>query len=173
IAPHTAKAMVETPWGTALITRSQAGLTGLWFDGQKDHPGVLEHVATMPHDPLLRTCAEQLCAYGQGLLTEFDLPLDLHGTDFQRDVWRALLKIPDGRLTTYGALARQLDRPDASRAIGAAVGMNPVAVIVPCHRVVGRNGALTGYSGGLQRKIELLRHEGATISDGKAYMKPK
>jgi methylated-DNA-[protein]-cysteine S-methyltransferase len=91
------------------------------------------------------------------------VPLDLHGTAFQRAVWRALLEVPPGHTSTYGAIARQVGAPQASRAAGAAIGRNPVAIIVPCHRIVGSDGSLTGFAGGLKRKELLLQHEGALL----------
>ncbi|HET8695740.1 MAG TPA: methylated-DNA--[protein]-cysteine S-methyltransferase [Aquabacterium sp.] len=163
IAPHTAKTTIDTPWGPALIARSPAGLTGLWFEGQKDHPGALDGVKEDRSDPLLQQCRTQVQEYAAGRRTEFDLPLDLHGTAFQQAVWQALLAIPHGELSTYGEIAEILNQPQASRAVGAAVGLNPISIIVPCHRVVGSNASLTGYAGGLHRKVALLQLEGLTI----------
>lgn len=162
-APHLAQLTMRTPLGDALIARSAQGITGLWFEGQKDHPGTLTHVPQDHEDPVLISCVQQLGEYWQGQRHSFDLPLDLHGTPFQIEVWQALLKIDCGSLTTYGQLAQQLGRPQASRAVGAAVGLNPISVIVPCHRVVGSQGSLTGYAGGLNRKVSLLQQEGLTI----------
>lgn len=102
---------------------------------------------------------EQLRAYFAAELTSFDLDLDLHGTEFQRRVWAALLRIPYGQTTTYGRLAEELGDPKAVRAVGAANGRNPISIIVPCHRVIGADGRLTGYGGGLERKQWLLAHE--------------
>lgn len=163
ITPHLAQLTMETPLGAALIARSEHGITGLWFEGQKDHPGPLAHVPVCNDDAVLMSCAQQLREYWHGLRQSFDLPLDLRGTPFQIEVWRALLKIDCGSLTTYGQLAHQLERPQASRAVGAAVGLNPISVIVPCHRVVGSQGSLTGYAGGLDRKVSLLQHEGQRV----------
>lgn len=163
IAPHVAKTTIDTPWGPALIARSQVGLTGLWFGGQKDHPGALNAVEEDGSDPLLQRCRAQVQEYAAGQRGEFELPLDLHGTVFQRAVWQALLKIPHGELSTYGEIAEILNQPQASRAVGAAVGLNPISIIVPCHRVVGSNASLTGYAGGLHRKVALLQLEGLTI----------
>lgn len=110
---------------------------------------------------MLKEAEHQLQAYFSGQRQDFDLPLDLsRGTDFQRGVWQALINLPFGSTTTYANLARQIGRPDAVRAVGAAIGRNPISVIVPCHRVLGTDGSLTGYAGGLERKIELLRIEG-------------
>lgn len=104
--------------------------------------------------------ARQITAYFKGELTEFSLPLHLSGTEFQRHVWRRLAVIPFGQTTTYGALAAQIGRPNSSRAVGAANANNPLPIILPCHRVIGANGALTGFGGGLPTKEHLLRHEG-------------
>jgi len=162
-APHLAKLTIDTPLGPALIARSAKGLTGFWFEGQKDHPGDLPQVPNNPDDPLLQACQTQMRAYFEGRNLQFDLPLDLHGTPFQQRVWQALLHIGPGHLSTYGELARQLGSPQASRAVGAAVGLNPVSVIVPCHRVVGSQRTLTGYAGGLDRKVALLQREGLDV----------
>ncbi len=101
----------------------------------------------------------QLQAYFAGELTDFDLPLQMHGTEFQRRVWAALCEIPYGETISYGELARWVGNPKASRAVGLANGRNPVAIVVPCHRVIGADGSLTGYGGGLDRKVWLLEHE--------------
>jgi methylated-DNA-[protein]-cysteine S-methyltransferase len=111
--------------------------------------------------PVLREAVAQLAAYFAGERTAFDLPLDLQaGTPFQQSVWQALLAIPPGGTTSYSELGRRLGRPQAARAVGAAVGRNPISIVVPCHRVLGTGGALTGYAGGLERKTALLRLEG-------------
>ena len=114
--------------------------------------------------PLLRRACEQLHAYFDGELTAFDVPFDLHGTDFQRRCWLALATIPYGQTVSYGEQARRLGLGhDAARAVGAANGQNPVPVILPCHRVVGADGSLTGFGGGLPLKRYLLEHEGALL----------
>jgi methylated-DNA-[protein]-cysteine S-methyltransferase len=102
---------------------------------------------------------EQLSAYFAGTLTEFDLPLQMQGTPFQQSVWEALKTIPYGTTVSYGELAQQLGQPKASRAVGLANGRNPISIVVPCHRVIGGNGKLTGYGGGVERKQWLLNHE--------------
>jgi methylated-DNA-[protein]-cysteine S-methyltransferase len=104
----------------------------------------------------------QLEAYAAGELTSFDLLLHPQGTAFQHDVWDALLEIPYGVTTTYGRIADQIGRPTGSRAVGAAVGANPIGIVIPCHRVIGANGSLTGYAGGLENKVALLQLEGIT-----------
>jgi methylated-DNA-[protein]-cysteine S-methyltransferase len=109
---------------------------------------------------VLTAAVTQLAEYFDGARTSFDLPLAPSGTAFQRRVWAALLTIPYGATTTYGAIANQIGYPGKARAVGAANGANPISIIVPCHRVIGANGSLTGYGGGLPRKAELLRREG-------------
>lgn len=155
----TAQATVATPLGDVLLARTAAGLAGAWFDGQKDHPGALD-VPVQPDDALLAAAAQQIDRYLAGHIHAFDLPLDLHGTGFQRAVWSALRAIPRGCTTSYAAIARSIGAPNAVRAVGAAVGRNPALVIVPCHRVIGSDGSLTGYAGGLARKRSLLAIEG-------------
>lgn len=161
-SPHVCT-VHRTPLGPVLLRASSLGLSGLWFEGQRHHPDP-EEVASWKSDrehPLLLATGNQLDEYFARLRQRFDLPLDLSGgTPFQRAVWQALLAIPFGRQGVYGELARQLGRPHAVRAVGSAVGRNPVSIIVPCHRVIGANGSLTGYAGGLDRKRALLALEG-------------
>jgi methylated-DNA-[protein]-cysteine S-methyltransferase len=155
----TAQTLTNTPLGPMLLARSQHGLCGAWFEGQKHHPGEL----TAPHqanDELLQAAALQLHAYFAGQATGFDVPLDLIGTPFQCAVWQALRNVPFGNTLSYADMAQQVQAPTAVRAVGGAIGRNPLSVIVPCHRVVGRNGTLTGYAGGTQRKAHLLKLEG-------------
>lgn len=160
-AACTAQLHIETPLGAMLLARTGKGLAGAWFVGQKDYPVTIA-APEAPHDVLLRKAASQLADYLAGTRRHFDVPLDLHGTPFQRSVWNTLLEIDCGRTSSYGAVARAVGRPSAVRAVGAAVGRNPVAVIVPCHRVMGSDGSLTGYAGGLPRKMALLEIEGIT-----------
>jgi methylated-DNA-[protein]-cysteine S-methyltransferase len=158
-ASATAQTTWNSPLGPVLIARTGQGLAGVWFEGQKDHPGTLA-APQRPADPLLVRAVAQLEAYFAGHQRVFDLPLDLHGTPFQRSVWLALLRIPAGLTRSYGEIAREIGAPNAVRAVGAAVGKNPVSVVVPCHRVIGGNGSLTGYAGGIERKKALLALEG-------------
>jgi methylated-DNA-[protein]-cysteine S-methyltransferase len=159
-AACTAQTTIATPLGKLLLARTARGLAGVWFEGQKHHPEPLTALRR-PDDALLRRAADQLHAYFAGERDDFDLPLDLHGTPFQRAVWQALLAIPAGRTRSYGEIARELGSASAVRAVGGAVGRNPVSVIVPCHRVVGTDGSLTGYAGGVYRKRALLEREHA------------
>jgi methylated-DNA-[protein]-cysteine S-methyltransferase len=154
----TAQCRIASPLGTMLLARSEAGLAGAWFEKQKHHPEPID-APERADDPLLAAAARQLRDYFVGAIDAFDLPLDLQGTAFQRDVWQALIAIAPGETRSYGNIARELGLPSASRAVGSAVGRNPVSIIVPCHRVVGSSGALTGYAGGLDRKTSLLRIE--------------
>lgn len=151
-----------SPLGPMLLAASARGLAGAWFaQGQRDTPDPAAWPEAPGH-PVLRATADQLADYFAGRRRDFDLPLDLgQGTAFQQAVWQALLAIPCGQTTSYGALAHRIGRPRAVRALGAAVGSNPVSIIVPCHRVLGADGSLTGYGGGLERKTALLRLEGA------------
>ena len=156
----TAQAHLASPLGQLLLARTEAGLAGAWFEAQKWHPTEL-NAPEQPDDPLLQQAATQINEYFAGERTHFELPLDLHGTPFQQAVWRALCTIDAGATQTYASVARHIGSPQAVRAVGAAVGRNPVSVIVPCHRVVGADGSLTGYAGGLDRKRALLALEGA------------
>lgn len=170
--PSTVQTRTATRLGTVRLAASPQGLAGLWFDGQRHLPPQLDGPRAWPQDPqhpVLVAAVEQLQQYLRGERTRFELPLDLAGgTPFQRDVWQALLSIGCGHTTSYGALSQQLGRPDAVRAVGAAVARNPVSVVVPCHRVLGKDGALTGYAGGLDRKSALLQLEGAALRPAQA-----
>lgn len=155
----TLQRRIQTPLGPLTAARSAAGLSGLWFDGQKHHPGDLGVPEDDGRDPVLSATEAALAAYFAG--RPFTLPpLDPAGTAFQRDVWRALLAIEAGAADTYGRLAERLGRAQAARALGAAVGRNPISILIPCHRVIGADGSLTGYAGGLDRKRALLALEG-------------
>ena len=154
----TAQVHMDSPLGTMLLARTAAGLAGVWFEGQQHHPGQLS-AAVRPDDPLLEDATQQLRRYFNGESADFSVPLDLLGTPFQRRVWHELLKIGTGLTQRYGDIAARIGTPSASRAVGAAVGRNPISVIVPCHRVLGAGGALTGYAGGLKRKVALLELE--------------
>lgn len=157
---HVLQRRIDTPLGPLTAARSAAGLAGLWFDDQKHHPGVLDAPEDEGSDAVLSATAAALAAYFAR--RPFSLPpLDPAGTAFQREVWRALLQIPPGAPDTYGRLAQRLGRSGAARALGAAVGRNPISILIPCHRVVGADGSLTGYAGGLQRKQALLALEAA------------
>ena len=149
---------IPTPIGDLLATDLGDGLASFTFPNQR---GAAPIGADWHRDPgPFREVAAAVDAYFAGEPVEFDLPLDLRGTDLQRQVWEALLDCPYGRTTTYGEIAQQVGRPTAVRAVGGAIGRNPVAIIVPCHRVISTNGNLTGYAGGVERKRHLLALEG-------------
>lgn len=153
----------DSPLGRMLLAATDRGLAGVWFEGQRHGPDTTGWREDAGH-PVLVEAIAQLRAYFAGERATFELPLDLQaGTPFQQSVWNALLAIPNGGTTSYAALARGLGREKAARAIGAAVGRNPLSVVVPCHRVLGTGGGLTGYAGGLERKTALLRLEGALM----------
>lgn len=161
----TVQTNVPSPLGNILIAATERGLSGLWFtDKQRYLPDERTGPGAWPENPdhpVLQQAAEQLAEYFAGLRSHFELPLDLAcGTAFQQAVWRALLDIAPGQTISYGELSRRIGKPAAVRAVGGAVGRNPVSIIVPCHRVLGSNGSLTGYGGGLERKTALLRLEG-------------
>ncbi len=155
-------ASYASPLGPVLLAATPRGLAGLWFEGQRHWPEAAGDWPAHPGLPVFDLARRQLDDYFAGRRQAFDLPLDLDGgTPFQARVWQALRAIPAGATVRYGDLAAQLGAPTASRAVGAAVGRNPVSIVVPCHRVLGAGGALTGYAGGLERKTALLRLEGA------------
>ena len=149
----------QSPLGPMTLAAHQNHLVGVWFDGQQHQP---DKASWQPSDvhPVLDESAEQLRQYFAGLRSRFDLPLDLSsGTDFQQQVWRELLNIAPGRTPSYGMMSQLIGKPSAVRAVAAAIGRNPISIVVPCHRVVGAKGALTGYAGGLDRKAALLQLE--------------
>ena len=146
---------IPSPLGEVVLTCSDDGLAGVYFG-----PGAPAKAAGLPRDDAaFRHVAQQFAAYFAGTSTCLDVPVVLTGTPFQLSVWALLRQIPYGATTTYGALARELGNPGASRAVGLANGRNAVGVVVPCHRVVGSDGKLTGYAGGLEVKRWLLAHE--------------
>jgi methylated-DNA-[protein]-cysteine S-methyltransferase len=148
---------VDSPVGPLRLVATGGTLTGLRFQQQHREPP-REGDGTPDAGPFAEVVA-QLEAYFAGTLTEFDLPLELEGTAFQRRVWQALREIPYGQTRSYGQLAAGIGAPGASRAVGLANGRNPISIIVPCHRVIGADGTLTGFGGGLERKRALLDHE--------------
>lgn len=158
-----AQCRIDTPLGPMTLAATARGLAGAWFDGQAHHPGGLA-VPVEANQRWLAQAAREFGDYFAGRRQRFGVTLDAQGTAFQQRVWLELQGIPCGSLQTYGDIARALGRPEAARAVGAAVGRNPISVIVPCHRVVGRDGSLTGYAGGLTRKEALLEREGALVA---------
>ena len=160
-----AQCRIDTPLGPLTLAATARGLAAALFDAQRHHPGDLP-LPMEPQHPHLAQAVVEFAAYFDSAQAAFTVPLDPQGSDFQQAVWRLLLGIAPGRLSTYGQIARQLGRADGARAVGSAVGRNPVSIIVPCHRVVGHDGALTGYAAGLPRKKALLRHEGVLQTQG-------
>lgn len=148
-----------SPVGTLLLAATDRGLAGIYFEAHRYFKGTQGWTRT-PEHPHLVAAARQLEEYFAGRRTEFDLPLDMPGTPFQQAVWRELGALAYGTTTSYAAIARKLGSERAVRAIGTAIGRNPVSIVVPCHRVLSSAGALSGYAGGLDRKRFLLRHEG-------------
>lgn len=154
-------AVIHSPVGELLLTADGSHLTGIYFDGHRDgddaRPGAARHGHEAPDDPVLRAVATQLGEYFALERTTFELPLNPAGTGFQRRVWTALLDVPYGRTASYGHIATRLGLlPSAARAVGTANGQNPISIVVPCHRIIGADGSLTGYGGGLDRKRFLL-----------------
>ncbi|GGY14765.1 methylated-DNA--[protein]-cysteine S-methyltransferase [Streptomyces djakartensis] len=149
--------VTDSPYGPLTLVADDGVLCGLYMTGQRHRPS--QKAFGTRDDTLFGAAEEQLNAYFAGELKEFTLELRLTGTPFQRTVWDQLRRIPYGETRTYGELATALGTPTASRAVGLAGGRNPIGVIVPCHRVIGANGGLTGYGGGLDRKRRLLDFE--------------
>ncbi|MFI0453398.1 methylated-DNA--[protein]-cysteine S-methyltransferase [Actinomadura sp. 6N118] len=168
-AGHRTHAVMESPYGPLTMVATDGVLSGLYMNLQRHRPAEEVFGDREPdcRTPPFGQVVEQLEAYFAGELTDFELPLALHGTPFQRTVWEALQEIPYGETISYGQLALQIGKPSASRAVGLANGKNPISIIVPCHRVVGSSGSLTGYGGGLERKRRLLdfEHGVRTVED--------
>ncbi len=157
---------IETPLGAMLVAERKESLVGLWFLDQRHFPGQAP-AWSRRRSSLLAEAEAQVGDYLAGRRGTFDLPLGPPGTAFQQAAWQCLLEIPFGECRSYGEIAARLDKPGAARAVGGAIGRNPLTLIVPCHRVVGRNGALTGFAGGTDRKRWLLAMErGATLDAG-------
>jgi len=150
---------LESPIGRLLLTSDGSALTGLYMEPSRKAQSTDGWVQDVNVPPLEET-VRQLTEYFAGTRRDFDLPLRLQGTAFQQRVWRELTAIPYGGTLSYGELAKRIDKPSASRAVGLANGRNPISILVPCHRVIGADGSLTGYGGGLDRKRWLLCHEG-------------
>jgi len=152
--------MHASPLGTLLLAASGRGLCGVYFDQHRHFKGPQGWMASDDH-PHLRRAAEQLDEYFDGRRRTFDLPLDLSGTPFQQKVWERLSQVPYGATASYLLHAQSVGAGHAVRAVGTAIGRNPVSIIVPCHRIVAGNGTLAGYAGGLERKRYLLAFEAA------------
>ena len=150
---------VPSPVGPLRLAADGLGLSGVYYDPHRGE-ALAGPDQDRDDDPLLATAAAQLAAYFAGSRRDFDVPLNPQGTDFQRRVWSALGAVGFGRTVSYAEVARRIGSPRAVRAVGAAVGRNPLSILIPCHRVIGTDGTLTGYAGGLPRKRWLLEHEG-------------
>lgn len=158
----------QSPLGAILLAADDTGLTGLWFEGQKYFALHLDEEHEEREIPLFTDVKHWLDLYFAGKNPDFSVPLHLMGTEFQKAVWEILCTIPYGETTTYGNIARQIAKKRgldhmSAQAVGGAIGHNPVSIIVPCHRVLGTNGSLTGYAGGIEKKISLLTLEGAKL----------
>lgn len=164
IDPDRAHRLVATRLGTYVLAAGPDGLVGVWRQDQKHFPRPARLGAAAGAHAVLDAAESQLLEYLAGTREEFALPLAPEGTAFQRAVWDHLRTIPRGGTTTYGQIARALGRPRAAQAVGAAVGANPLSIVVPCHRVMGSTGAMTGYAGGIETKQALLLLEGAVLA---------
>jgi methylated-DNA-[protein]-cysteine S-methyltransferase len=162
---HRTHTVVDSPVGPLTLVASDGALAGLYMRSQRHRPP--EETFGEPDPEPFTEARDQLAEYFEGRRTVFELPMALAGTPFQRRVWAALCEIPYGETISYGELAHRIGRPTAARAVGLANGRNPIGIIVPCHRVVGSSGDLTGYGGGLDRKRHLLAferaHRGSTL----------
>jgi methylated-DNA-[protein]-cysteine S-methyltransferase len=160
-ARRRSHSVIDSPIGPLTLIAENGRLAGVHMETTRYEPdaATLGTAVRWDDEPVLASAAKQLDAYFDGELTTFDLPLTLDGSPFQRTVWAALQDIPFGGTISYGELARRIGQPSASRAVGLANGRNPVSIVVPCHRVIGANGSLTGYGGGMDRKRFLLALE--------------
>ena len=153
-----------SPVGELKLVASEKGLAAILWENDDPDRVLLGAMAEQPDHPVLVETERQLAAYFARTLKAFTVPLDFKGTEFQKSVWQALLTIPFGETRSYGEIARQIGRPTAYRAVGAANGRNPISIIAPCHRVIGSNGGLTGFAGGLAAKERLLGIESGQLA---------
>jgi len=163
-SPPFSHSLVPTPLGEMLLQCSDKGIQGCWFVGQKNFPLNAPHVPatqTSPGSKHHQWAATELGHYFDNQIDQFHVSLDFDhwGTPFQREVWLALLKIPLGCTLSYSEIASQINRPQSTRAVGSAIGKNPISIFIPCHRVIAKSGSLTGYAGGVHRKEFLLNLE--------------
>ncbi|HXR58604.1 MAG TPA: methylated-DNA--[protein]-cysteine S-methyltransferase [Burkholderiales bacterium] len=149
----------DSPWGGMLIAASNQGISGIYFSRQKYHPKRGKEWQHAPGNAHLKRAKKQLGEYFAGKRKSFDLELDPAGSPFQKRVWKAIAGVPYGETISYGELAQRAGFPEGARAAGAATGRNPISIVVPCHRIVGSSGKLTGYAGGLDKKRALLALE--------------
>ena len=155
---------IKTPIGELMLVASDSKLAGIYFVGCDHLPVAHKQWQRHAKNPIFRQTKEQLEEYFAGKRTTFSVPLHFAGTDFQERVWRRIALIPYGKTISYAELARQAGNPKAIRAAGTSTGRNPLSIIIPCHRVIGKNGAITGYAGGLDKKQRLLQLENPKIS---------
>ncbi|PAJ74452.1 cysteine methyltransferase [Pseudoalteromonas sp. NBT06-2] len=155
---------MDSPLGLIEFKASELGITQVIFCGED------QKLAVNAND-ITDTCKKQLSEYFNGELKIFNLPLDQHGTEFQQSIWQCLTQIPFGKTMSYGEIAYKINNPKSVRAVGGANGRNPISIIVPCHRVIGASGTLTGYAGGIERKLWLLKHEGIEVKSSKENAK--
>ena len=151
--------LMQSPVGELKLVASDQGVVAILWEDDKPGRVRLNDLVRKDEHPILLETKKQLAEFLAGKREAFSLPLDMRGTRFQKDVWEALLAIPFGKTRSYGQLAQQLGNPKATRAVGAANGRNPLSIVVPCHRVIGASGKLTGFAGGLEIKAHLLRLE--------------
>ena len=163
VSPSTRHAVIDSPIGPLTIVRDDEGITGLYYPGHwtRPDPAIFGPRVEVADDRGFDAAVAQLGEYFAGARREFDLPLTPHGSPAAHRVWKLLAEIPYGQTTTYGTLAREIGGTINARAVGGFVGRNPLSIFIPCHRVVGSTGQLTGYAGGLDRKQHLLELEGA------------
>jgi methylated-DNA-[protein]-cysteine S-methyltransferase len=159
--------MIDSPVGRLKLVAAEEGLAAILWANEDPRRVRLGPLVEDPGHPILAEAERQLKAYFAGKLRAFSLPLDFKGTEFQKRVWRALLAIPFGETRTYAQIAREIGRPAAFRAVGAANGRNPISIIAPCHRVIGSSGELTGFAGGLAMKQRLLDLEGVVAAEAR------
>lgn len=155
--------VMPSPIGEIMLSADGEGLTGLYMEFRRYEPPAQTDWVRADDNAILVQAHAQLDEYFGGKRTDFDLPLNPSGTAFQKQVWQELCNIPYGTTISYGELAARVGNPAASRAVGLANGRNPISIIVPCHRVIGADGSLTGYGGGLERKETLLAHESGLL----------
>lgn len=155
---------IESPVGRLDLVASDDALVAVLWERERPDRVRLEPLVEAVDHPILSLTARQLGEYFAGARKAFDIPLEFRGPEFNKSVWQALLTIPFGETRTYGQIAQQIGRPTASRAVGAANGANPISIIAPCHRVIGADGSLTGFAGGMENKRLLLNLEGARHS---------
>ncbi|HEX4644846.1 MAG TPA: methylated-DNA--[protein]-cysteine S-methyltransferase [Verrucomicrobiae bacterium] len=155
----TCYSIIKTSVGELVLAANQTELTGVYFYDSRHVPAALKTWTLDDKNPVLKRAAKEINEYLDGKRTGFTFPTAALGTDFQKKVWKEIAKIPYGKTVSYSDLAKRAGSPNAIRAAGAATGKNPMSIIVPCHRVVGKNNAITGYAGGLERKRRLLELE--------------